>query len=268
MNTVKMAPVRHTPFDGLRMLGSFGPTNAGGFVDSVGRQRRSALRAVLRERFDANMSALARAIERSPTSVWRLVGKSGGHEKAIGERLARDIEKKLGMPAYELDRVIIATENPPPSVVHILQGESTAQKEVLLPVPAPQGPRTIPCLQDQDIGQWLNGVSGEFNRVGFVYSEALLGPRAFALIASGVAMAPEISEGDRVFIDPDVEPLAGDVVLAQVSDAIVLRRLRPKTGAIFELAATNNDFAPVSSTDGGVSVLGVLVEHHKYRRQR
>lgn len=42
-----------------------------------------------------------------------------------------------------------------------------------------------------------------------------LGSMAFALEVRGDSMAPEILEGDVVVIDPDVDPLPGDYVVAK-----------------------------------------------------
>lgn len=68
-------------------------------MDRTGLRRRAALSHILAAKFGGAQADLARAIGRSPSTVWRLLS-AGGREKPIGEHLARDIELKLGLTPH------------------------------------------------------------------------------------------------------------------------------------------------------------------------
>lgn len=61
--------------------------------------RRASIKRLIRDRFGGSQAQFGRAIERDDAYVWQLVhGKRG-----VGERIARHIERKLGLPRGELD---------------------------------------------------------------------------------------------------------------------------------------------------------------------
>lgn len=64
--------------------------------------RRRRVRTLIDTRFDGVDAQFAGAIDRSPTSVarWFIKSKNG---RGIGERVARDIERRLRLPAGWLD---------------------------------------------------------------------------------------------------------------------------------------------------------------------
>jgi hypothetical protein len=61
-------------------------------------KRRSVVRRIIKERFSGQVADFARSIDRSPAQVWQFM-----NQRNIGERLARDIEDKLGLPKGALD---------------------------------------------------------------------------------------------------------------------------------------------------------------------
>ena len=63
-------------------------------------KRRAAVRQIIKERFEGRVVDFARAIERSPAQVWQFM-----NARSVGEKLARDIEEKLGLPQGALDGV-------------------------------------------------------------------------------------------------------------------------------------------------------------------
>lgn len=61
--------------------------------------RVSAIRAIIKNDFDGKQARFARAIGRSPALVWQWLN---GH-RSVGEKVARDIEKKLRLHKGALD---------------------------------------------------------------------------------------------------------------------------------------------------------------------
>lgn len=66
---------------------------------TAGMDRVSAVKALIKDRFEGKQADFARAIGRSPAVVWQWLN---GHRN-IGEKVARDIERKLRMTEGELD---------------------------------------------------------------------------------------------------------------------------------------------------------------------
>lgn len=103
------------------------------------------------------------------------------------------------------------------------------------------------------------------NRGMLMTDAALQGP-AFALEIEGDSMAPQFRTGDRVVIDEGQTPEPGDYVAALMHESVVLFRRYRLRGPGFELVPENPDWDIVSSADG-VRVIGVMVEHRRYRRR-
>jgi hypothetical protein len=228
---------------------------------SVFERRRRNLLLLLESKYRGSQADLARAISRSPSYVWRLLATAdSGHHKRLGEDLARLIERAVGVPDFWLDQDHGQAQK-------LLADPGIAkQSDVDLQPPRMSGPRAIPIYHWDTLDvRALPHPRGTV--AGFVYTDTELGPATFAVIAKGDAMAPDVSQGDKVFVDPDVTPRAGDIVLAAAGSAVVLRQFRPTDDgtATFELFATNPRYAPISSDRAECRVLGVVVEHHRYR---
>lgn len=65
--------------------------------------RRSRLRKLIAERFHGINAQLASKIERQPDYVSRLLTEKPRHRRDLGEKLAREIERKVGLPSGWLD---------------------------------------------------------------------------------------------------------------------------------------------------------------------
>lgn len=96
---------------------------------------------------------------------------------------------------------------------------------------------------------------------------------AVALRVVDHAMAPEIAEGDLIVVSRSVQPLDGDVVIAQVAGAGLLRRYHARgadsTGRlVFDLLSTSADFPTITcNSSNDHKVLATLVGHWKMRRR-
>ncbi len=101
-----------------------------------------------------------------------------------------------------------------------------------------------------------------------VYCNTALSAAAFALVVSGQSMEPDFFSGDRIFVDPDVTPAPGDIVVARVVDDLILRKYRPLSDSarVFELVPRHPDYMIVRSPDA--AIVGVVVEHHRFRAAR
>lgn len=87
-------------------------------------------------------------------------------------------------------------------------------------------------------------------------------------------MEPEFKEEDVIIIDPQVQPVAGEFVVAINGDyEATFKKYRPleidEYGRTqFELIPLNSDYPKMSSLKQQISIIGTMVEHRIYRRKR
>lgn len=142
------------------------------------------------------------------------------------------------------------------------------------PPKLPQGYQRIPLLSDTQAREWTNLK----NHVDFldvqewfiVSSE--ISSSAFCYEIQDTSMKPDFRIGDKIIVDPDVVAEAGDYVLAVDSNQQVLFRKYRDRGmingkVIFDLAPLNDDYPILSAANDSLAILGVMVEHRKYRKR-
>ena len=142
--------------------------------------------------------------------------------------------------------------------------------------PAPIGLRQIPIISYVQAGCWTEScecraVDGSIETIT---TDLDLGSMAFALEVRGDSMAPEILEGDVVVIDPDVDPLPGDIVAAKNgSHEATIKQYRPRGTndqgqEYFELVPLNPVYPTMRSDHHHVTIIGVMMERRRYRRKK
>lgn len=135
----------------------------------------------------------------------------------------------------------------------------------------------IPVIDYVQAGDWTPPADAhpKGDQLDFVFANSRLSPKAFALEIRGTSMEPEFREGDRVIVDPAVQPLPGDYVVAKIGDEqeATFKKYRP--GAVdhgkvksVDLVPLNPDW-PVLTIDKRRPgrICATMVEHHRYRRR-
>lgn len=198
-------------------------------------------------------SALARALNTSPQTVhnWELRGIS-----KQGLLLAQKI---IGCSAQWIETGL------GPMSIGAVSNVSAA----------PVGAIRIPLISYVQAGCWTGIVDnyqpGDADE--WLLTDLDLSGSAFALQIKGDSMLPEFKEGDRVIIDPSVEPMPGDFVVAKNGDnEATFKKYRPRGinehGAqVFELVPLNEDYPSMRSDSTAISIIGTMVEHRKYRKR-
>ena len=98
-------------------------------------------------------------------------------------------------------------------------------------------------------------------------------PSTFALRIRGNSMEPEFREGDVVVIDPTIQPHPGDFVVATDDGGEATFKQYRSAGInerghdVFELCPLNPLYAPMRSDRQQIAIVGVMVEHRKYRQR-
>ena len=81
------------------------------------------------------------------------------------------------------------------------------------------------------------------------------------------SMEPDIFQGDHLLFDPTEVPTAGDVVLVRSgAGEHFVRQFRIRSASTFEASSPSPHFAALSSDADALEVVGVMVEHRRYRR--
>ncbi|WP_331693520.1 LexA family protein [Pandoraea sputorum] len=141
--------------------------------------------------------------------------------------------------------------------------------------PAEVGKRRIPLISSVQAGLMHETVTPFPTGDAFEYllTDLDLSDSAFALEIDGRSMEPDFREGDRILVDPAVRPIPGDFVVATNGrDEATFKTYRPRgTNAngieIFELVPLNPDYPTISSEREPARVIGVMVEHRRYRKR-
>lgn len=142
--------------------------------------------------------------------------------------------------------------------------------------PAAPATRVIPVINYVQAGDPKEIVDDYAPGMGFdqITTDLELGPHAFALVIKGNSMEPDFKEGDKVIIDPSVEPQPGDFVVAKCpTQEATFKKYRPRgineNGVeVFELVPLNDDYPILKSNDKyHCFIVGTMVEHRRYRRR-
>ena len=145
--------------------------------------------------------------------------------------------------------------------------------------------KRIPILSYVEAGN-PNGVGQIYARQtalengDFIWVDEELPDDCFALRVVGHSMEPDFQPGDVLVIDPTINPIPGDFVVAsrvsRASDELetTFKKYRPRGydehgREIFELVPLNDDYPKYDSRIEQLTITGVLVEHRRsYRRSR
>lgn len=142
--------------------------------------------------------------------------------------------------------------------------------------PAEIGARLIPLLDYVQAGAWTSTQNIDLSEVSeWLTSDIEARGEVFALEIRGESMTPEFAEGDRVVIDTGIRAQPGDYVVAQQAGGKAtfkkyrLRGIDQNTGVEkFDLIPLNEDYPTLSADERTARIVGVMVEHRRYRRRR
>jgi SOS-response transcriptional repressor LexA len=139
--------------------------------------------------------------------------------------------------------------------------------------PASTGGRRVPVLDYVQAAKWPNIAS----RIDKQMQETILTdldnpPSTFALRILGDSMEPDFHAGDIVVVSPALMPRPGDfVVAAEAGKESTFRRYKmvgknEQGEDVFELQPLNPLYAAMRSDRHDLSLVGVMVEHRRFRR--
>lgn len=253
-------------------------------MKSIEEIRRNNLQAVIDTRCAGSQTAAARKLgyER-PTLVNHWVrGK-----KNVGNDVARAIEAAFKLPKNWMDAEHNLTIHHPLDKAHkggMFKDSPSGGRDILNPSrkafdqnvsPAPIGVRQIPIISYVQAGMMTEAMDPFALGEGFelVQTDMDVSEGTFGLRIKGDSMLDEFKEGDVVIIDPAVQALPGDFVVAKnTEEEATFKKYRPRGTnergeMIFELVPLNDDYPTLQSERDHLAVIGVMIEHRKYRRR-
>lgn len=135
--------------------------------------------------------------------------------------------------------------------------------------------RRVPVISYVQAGLMTEAVDPYALGQGFetIMTDVEVSESAFGLEIRGKSMEPDFIEGDRVIVDPRVEPLPGDFVVAKNGEEeATFKKYRPRGTnergqMVFELVPLNDDFPVMHSERDHMRIIATMVEHRRYRRR-
>lgn len=214
--------------------------------------------AMQTKREPISQSDLARAVGVRPQSIQYLADMN---RTAQGSVHTLKIAAVLGVDA---DWLAHGTGSPHPNRL----------REIEMPEKHAPGERRIPLINFVQAGQ-LTEVGTNFtgDAMEYLLTDMLLSKHAFALEIRGTSMLPDFTPGDRIIVDQEVAPIAGDFVVAKNGgEEATFKKYRPRGvnergQEVFELVPLNEDFASLYSDRQPITIIATMMEHRKYRRR-
>ncbi len=210
------------------------------------------------------LAEIARQCEVSEAYLSQIKNKSKesktGTPRTMGDKIARKIERGLGLDFGWMDA-----------------DHSNELREATLAAMAEIESMLNACeIPIIELKYLLDIYQEKFSpeQIGFGKTHSTLthSRKTFAAYIHDRAMEPEFSNGDVLIIDFEVEPQAGDLVVAYVKpDLIFFRKYKPKTlglkkTADFSLVPINQDYPGIHSNEHSIKIIGVMIEHRRLRK--
>lgn len=201
-----------------------------------------------------SQEALAKAVGVSQPAIRKI--EAGGRT-----RVGREIADALGVSLKWLE-------------TGIEEGDHSLGSFDVNVVPAAVGDRRIPLINYVQAGQ-LTEIGANFSGgpIEYLLTDLPLSQHAFALEIQGLSMLSEFHPGDRIIVDQEVAPIAGDYVVAKNGEQeATFKKYRPRGinergQEVFELVPLNQDFASLYSDRQPLQIIATMMEHRKYRRR-
>lgn len=108
----------------------------------------------------------------------------------------------------------------------------------------------------------------------YILTDLDLSEFSFALRIEGDSMEPDFKAGDVIIVDPEIEPVPGEFVVAKNGgNEATFKKYRPTYTDMngrqhFELVPLNDDYPVINSDTQPLKIIGVMIEHRIYRRKR
>ncbi|MHB1933650.1 MAG: S24 family peptidase [Leptospirillum sp.] len=183
--------------------------------------RRDNLRKLVQK--SGGPASFAKKVDMELSQLSQIIGPNPSRN--IGSRLARKIEKSVGLIYGDLDAVEIAPQIKSGRIVREIPVVGTTQGG--------------PDRHWEELGYPV-GFGGEY------IEHNSPDPHAYVLAVRGNSMAPKISEGEYVLVEPSLLAMPGDYVIAKLKSGEVLTKIfRSDFESEIILESFNHGYSPM-----------------------
>ena len=132
--------------------------------------------------------------------------------------------------------------------------------------------RLVPLISFVQAGSFKEAIMNAQDEFVATYA-GNLGGHAFALEVVGDSMYPEFKAKDKIIVDPDVDPIPGDYVIAQNgSDEATFKKYKPRGfdengREYFELVPLNDNYPTLDSRFQDIKILATVIDHIRNLRR-
>ncbi|MBS1170591.1 MAG: peptidase [Burkholderiaceae bacterium] len=201
-------------------------------------------------------SELARRLGTSPQTI------NNWERRGISNSGMLQAQKEIGCSAEWLKTgrglMVLAPQFAPPNIE-----------------PANNGMTRIPLISYVQAGGMTEAVDPYSigDAAEWLLTDLELSANSFALRVKGDSMLPEFREGDIILVDPAVEPMPGDFVVAKNGEnEATFKKYRPRGinergEKVFELTPLNDDYESMRSDITPIRIIGTMIEHRRFRRK-
>lgn len=200
--------------------------------------RRLNLVAFIEDKFDGNRAAFCRSTGKNPNLINLVLTDNADYRRNIGEKLARDVEKKAGLATGWLDSPRGVGERrmvciPISWMVWTIPDSPPLRSDSSLTIPTDD-----PVLRLR--------ITGTSNLMIIVQQEA--------------SMAPTIRVGDYFWVDLGVKVFSGDgvYVLRNPDGTTMLKRIQQLSDSEFRLSSDDKSYEPVLLSSKAMNKTGVV----------
>lgn len=197
--------------------------------------RRLNLIKYIRDTHDGNRAEFCRATGKNPNLINLVLSSNTEYRRNIGEKLARDIEKRAGIAPGWLDSPRGIGERKVAKVALVLDSRD-------IPDAPPQTPDYFLTLPTDDpvVSQRVTGTAN-----------------LLCCVIQDSAMAPTINVGNHVWVDVGVKEVTGDgVYVIRQGDHTVFRRIQIMPNGELRVATDDPIYAPQVVKPRSVKVVG------------
>lgn len=171
-----------------------------------------------------------------------------------------------------LQKVLEELENEPDVVEEIKQDfEDVLEKRLTQDFVNVQkiqesGIRLVPLISFVQAGSFKEAVLNAQDEFVATYASDL-GQYSFALEIVGDSMSPDFRPGDKIIVDPDVQPMPGDFVIAQNNGhEATFKKYKPRGfdengREYFELVALNENYPNLDSRFQDIKIIATVIDH-------
>lgn len=212
---------------------------------------------------------IARALELSQKSRSQLAKEIGVSASAISQWVSGNIKTLKASSASRIEKATGVR------AAWLIDGTQPMMVSDINVAGSSVGNHHVPLIDYVQAGAWSAPADpytlGDAHE--WLLTDLDLHKDSFALEIRGDSMTPDFQPGDRVIIDVGIQPQPGDFVVAKNGDQeATFKKYRVRgydeTGNItFDLVPLNSDYPTISSDMTPIHVLGVMVEHRKYRKR-